>query len=145
MSIFEESLKKAVMGLSQSYETAEKDLLEETTIASESVERVTGGRANLALRKGKATPEQTEYTLYVMGGHQLSEIATFVISATGYPIKVVSERVMVAISLYDAVLENKGDIKKYFDQLASSSDSRLILRIAFLNRENKSEVQNEAA
>jgi hypothetical protein len=145
MSTFEESLKKAVIGLSESYETAEKDLFEETTIASESVERVTGGRAVLALRKGKATPEQTQYTLYVMGGHQMSEIATFAISASGYPIKVVSERVMLSIAVYDAVLENRKDIEKYYDQLASSPDSRLILRIAFLSRENRSEVQNEAA
>ncbi|HYR77132.1 MAG TPA: hypothetical protein VEM96_14965 [Pyrinomonadaceae bacterium] len=137
MSAFEDLLKKAVLGLGESFESAKKDLFEETTALSESVERVTAGKGVLALRKTSENPEQTQYTLYVTGAHQVSEITTFFLSAKGYPIKVASEAVMATIDFFDTILSNREDIRKYYNQLASEANSRLVLRIAFLIRKDQ--------
>jgi hypothetical protein len=143
MSTFEESLKKTVLGLGANYRVAEKDLFEETTLASGGVERVTEGKARLALHKSAESPEQTQFTLYVAGGGQLSEVSNFMISTTGYPIKVASDIISARLSMYDTVLENRQDISKYYYQLASNADSRLALQIAFLLRTDKTQKQKE--
>lgn len=137
MSMFEELLKETIRSLSDAYKLAENDLVEQTQLASEAVERVTRGIAKLALEKTSETTESTRFTLYVAGGDKLSEVTNFVIPMKGYPIKVASDATSARLRNYEAVLKTKDDLLTYFAQLASNGDSRLALRIAFLLRKAK--------
>ena len=134
MSEFEESLKKSIYGVGEAYRTAEKDLYEEVAAASESVKRVTGGIASLALRKTKETSAGTEFELYVQHERSAQEVAVLYVDANGYPIKVAASDLYLVTGDYEDIFARREDIRKYLNNAASTPDSRLVLRIAYLLR-----------
>jgi hypothetical protein len=135
VSQFEEILKRSVLGLGDSYRIAEADLYEETAAASESVKNVTADLAHLELQKSEDDAECTWINLVVATQGEFYEIATFLLSPQGYPLKVgVSQQTMSVMNKFEARLVNRDDIREYFTTLASNNNSRLVLRIAYLIR-----------
>ena len=135
MSQFEEILKRSVLGLGDSYRGAEADLYEETAAASESVKNITEGLTHLILQRSEDDAESTWINLVVATQGDFYEIATFLLSPQGYPIKVgASQQTMSIMSKVEARLVNRDDIREYFTTLASNNNSRLVLRIAYLLR-----------
>ena len=135
MSQFEEILKRSVLGLGDSYRVAEADLREETASVSDSVKNITGGLAYLVLQKSDDDAESTWINLVVATQGEFFELATFLLSPQGYPIKVgASQQTMAITGKIEARLVNRDDIKEYFNSLASNNNSRLVLRIAYLIR-----------
>jgi hypothetical protein len=135
VSQFEEILRRSVVGLGESYRVAEADLYEETASASESVKNITEGLAHLVLQKSEDDAESTWVNLVVATQGEFYEIATFLLSPQGYPIKVgASQQTMSIMNKVEARLVNRDDIREYFTALASNNNSRLVLRVAYLMR-----------
>lgn len=134
MSEFEEALKRSVLGLGEAYLAAEKDLQDETALASESVKKITQGIAQLVLKKRGEDSDGTILELFLAAEKEVSSLAVFLISPKGYPIKAAANGDLLALGLNERVIETREHIRAYFNTMASSPDSRLVLRIASLLR-----------
>lgn len=139
MSSFEETLKRAVFGVTEAYKIAENDLYDETAIASESVHKITDGLASLILDKEREGPTRTVFSLYLKSERGLDTVTYFSVLPNGYPIKVADTIGYLDIESYQQIIESRSDIRKYFDSLAANPSSRLVIRIAFLLRTLKAE------
>lgn len=137
MSQLEDLLRNAVMGVGKAYGVAEKDLSEELAIASEAVRKVSSGLGTLRLRKAEEDAGGSTFSLSLLSEKNVQEIAVFYVSPNGYPIKVARSERSLMYDEYEAVLQSREEINHYFTQAVSTPDSRLVLRVAFLLRQQK--------
>jgi hypothetical protein len=137
MSTFEESLKKTVLGIGQEYSRTVRDLVEETNSVSDSVHRVTNGLAQLLLKTDFTVTTGTYFSLNVKDTKTFSEVGAFFVKSNGYPVKVASSVIEAKGGIWETELYSRADIRKYFEDLASNSESRLTLRVAFLIRQEE--------
>jgi len=137
MSSFEESLKNTIRGLGEEYSRTVQDLVDETNAASDAVNRITNGMAQMTLSTELKASTGTDFALNLKNAKSFSEISGFFVKSNGYPIKVASSVSEARAGLWEEDLYSRDDLKSYYLSLAANPESRLALRLAFLLRQEE--------
>ena len=137
MSQLEDLLRKSVIGMNEAYSIAEKDLYEEVVAASEAVVNVTSGIGRLELKKSSDEASGSIFTLSLVGQKTIYEVGAFALSANGYPIKAAPTERNCRMDIYEAVLNSRGEINEYLKNMMATPNSRLVLRVSYLLRQQE--------
>jgi hypothetical protein len=141
MSSFEDALRQAVSGIEKGLQEAEADLLAAVVPAAQDVERISNGAAKLQLVPVSDDPEDGKLFDLVLSrrkGQGYWGVAAFLLSPRGYPVKAGRTSVYLKMNNFEALIQNKDGLAKYLLELASNRDSALVLRLAFLMRQDQS-------
>ena len=142
MASFEEMLKASLAGVNAQVDAADTDLHQEVASAAEGVERITGGKVSLFLRRARDAASEVIYGLVLGKTRSDREIMGFRLGPTGYPITAAPNSSYFkeeTASHLQRVLGNRDELRKVFSELASDPGSPLVIALAFFLRRNRSE------
>jgi hypothetical protein len=132
MPSLEEMLRNSLKGANDKYDEANRSLRALVVDTAKAVEAVTGARATLVLEAISNQESETQYDLVIVvkDSDQSRCITHFSIPDKGFPIHRLNGDAGRVVEKFNSEVE----LSTYFEKLASSEDSPLVLYLAFLAR-----------
>jgi hypothetical protein len=128
MTSFTENLQATLEGVNARFQEAEHDLHEVVAEASLGIQAVTQGTEKVVLIKLREGTDAVNYTVRLeTDGQQKADLLSYTLSRRGYPMNVP----------FIGVIQNKQELKKVFDEMATNPDSSLIVNLAFFMRQTQ--------